>query len=196
MVIRDTVSPWSACNSSSEASFSSRTCSPSSSSSWASATWAEYTRSKQWNNTSQSSSTRNRRVHGVCPWLVLLDFLTWLTLEIADEVVHNPSSSEYVHRLDVYPQLIKQIVNSIRGFHVLYFFTLIEGSCFQSLQQFTSPSFWGHSCIAHKETNPPYCLKSAPSNVGVTSPRPSPYCRGSFIARDVDGRIPLWQILV
>ena len=135
-------------------------------------------------------------MHGVSPWHVLLDFLTWLALEIADEVVHNPSSSEYVHRLDVYPQLIKQIVNSIRGFHVLYFFTLIEGSCFQSLQQFTSPSFWEHSCIAHKETNPPLVLSEIRSIKRWSRFASSVTILPWIIARDVDGRIPLWQILV
>ena len=82
--------------------------------------------------------------------VVIPDFLTWLTLEIVDEVVYNPSSSEYFNRLNVCPQVIKQILNTIRCFPVLYSFTRIECTSFQSLQKFTSPSLLGHSCIGHK----------------------------------------------
>ena len=59
--------------------------------------------SVQGNIPSLSASLRNRREHGVSQWLVLLGFLTWLRLEIADEFVHNPSSSEYFNRLEVCP---------------------------------------------------------------------------------------------
>ena len=104
---------------------------------------------------SQSSSLRNCREHGVSQWLVLLDFLASLTLEIADEVVHNPSSSEFFNE---HPQVIKQILNTVRCFPVLYSCTRIKCTSFESLQKCTGPSIWGHSCIAHKETNPPLVL--------------------------------------
>ena len=44
------------------------------------------------NTPSRSVSLRNRREHGV----------TWLTIEIVDHVVHNPSSSEYFIRLEAH----------------------------------------------------------------------------------------------
>ena len=69
--------------------------------------------STQRNTPSRSVSLRNRREHDVTQWLVLLDFTTWRTIEIADHVVHNPSSSEYFNRLEVHPQVIKQIFNAV-----------------------------------------------------------------------------------
>ena len=77
---------------------------------------------------SQSASLRNRHEHGVSQWLVLLDFLTWLTLEIADEIVHNPSSFKYFNRLAVYPQVIKQILN-----------TSVSKSCIPSVESNARP---------------------------------------------------------
>ena len=39
--------------------------------------------------------------------------LTWLKLEVADGVVHIPFSSEYFNRLEVYPQVIEQILTAV-----------------------------------------------------------------------------------
>ena len=68
---------------------------------------------------SQRAGLKNRREHGVPPWLVLRGFL-----------VHNPSLCEYVNRLEVPPQEIKLILNTIRCFQVLDFLTQIERTSF------------------------------------------------------------------
>ena len=65
----------SASNSTSETSFASRGALPSSSSSWASTTWAQYDPdcfSIQGSTSSQSASSKNRRKYGVSQWLVLV----------------------------------------------------------------------------------------------------------------------------
>ena len=86
--------------------------------------------------------------------VVIPDFLTWLALEIMDEIIHSPTLSKYFNRLKKCPWVIKLILNTIQGFQVLYHFTRIEGTSFESLQKFTSPSLQGHSGIGHKETTP------------------------------------------
>ena len=129
--------------------------------------------------------------------VVIPDFLTWLTLEIVDDVVYNPSSSEHFNRLKVRPQVINQILNTIRYFQVLESFARFEGTSFQSLQKFTSLSLLRHSCIGHKETNRPLVLSEIRSVVKRWNHfAPSVTILPWIIARGVNGRIPLWRILV
>ena len=49
-------------------------------------------------------ATASKRLNNMLN-LVIPDFLSWLTLETVDEVVHNPSSSKYFNRLQVCPQV-------------------------------------------------------------------------------------------
>ena len=42
-----------------------------------------------------STSSRNRREHGISPWLVLPDFLPQLTLEIVNDIVYKPSTKYF-----------------------------------------------------------------------------------------------------
>ena len=128
--------------------------------------------------------------------VVIHDFLTWLTLEIVDEVVYNPSSPEHFNRLKVRPQVIKQILNTARCFQVLESFTRFEGTSFQSLQKFTSPSLWSRSCIGRKETNRPLVLSEISSVKRWNHFAPSVTILPWIIARGVNGRVPLWRILV
>ena len=79
--------------------------------------------------------------------VVIPHFLAWLTLEVVDEVVYNPSSSKYLSRLKVCPQVIKQILNTFWCFPVLDSFTQIECTFFESLPKFTSPSLWVGSLV-------------------------------------------------
>ena len=204
-----------------ETSFSSRICSPSSSSSW-----AEYApdcsrgkgkparknaRSKnrcehcvsQWLvlvsilgrhiGLSQEQVCLNQRIHlsrhcleasqqNVEPCVVIPDFLTWPSLKIIDEIVHNPASSKYLNRLEMCPQVIKQILNTIWCFQVLY--SSHESKARASSRSNSFPALFSSATRVldtKRRTRLSHCRKSASSNVGISSARPSPYCRGSLL---------------
>ena len=98
-------------------------------------------------------------------------FLSWLTLEIVDEVVYSPSSSEYFDRLKVRPQCFQVLHSS-------------ESIARPSSRSISLPALLAGATRVldtQRRTRLSCCLKSAPSNDGTTSPRPSPPCRGSLL---------------
>ena len=97
---------------------------------------------------------------------------------------------QHFNRLDARPQVIKQILNTVRCFHVLDSFAGIECTSFRSLQEFTSPSLRSHSCIGHKETNPPLILSEIRSVKRWNHFAPPVTILPWIIARSVNGRIP------
>ena len=134
---------------------------------------------------------RNRREHDVFLWLVLLDFLTWLTLEIADGVVHNTFPSEYFNLLEVYPQMIEQISTSF-GVSKSCILPQNSNARRSSRSKSLPVLFSGANCVLFaRETNPPLVRSEIGSINGWNCFVPSITMLPWIIVGDINGPIPL-----
>ena len=91
--------------------------------------------------------------------VVIPDLLSWLTLEIVDEVVHNPPSSKYFDLLEVRPQVIKANYRHYSVFPSPVFLHMTRMHVLPVAPPVYQPSSLGPLlCWTQKKTNLPFLL--------------------------------------